>query len=73
MGYKTYGRMYYPVTTVRGINSAENGAKGHKIPSLRPFINQEIQVQDLQTSLTCWGTQGKLCEKDDPEKISPSV
>lgn len=73
MGYKAYGRIYYPVKTVWGISSAGNGGKGHKIPSLRPLINTEIEVLDSQTSLTCWGTQWKLYEKDDPAKISPSV
>lgn len=33
----------------------------------------EIKVQDLQTSLNYWGTQGKLYEKDGLEKISPSI
>lgn len=59
--------------TVRGTSSAGDRAKGHNIPSLRAHINKEIEVQDSQIRLCCWGIQGKLCEKDDLGKISPLV
>lgn len=65
--------MYHAVKTVRGISPAGSRAKGHSIPSPRPVINKEIEVQDSQTTLPCQGVHWKIYEKDHLEKIPPSV